>query len=63
MRQQDLEARQLAQEVTDFLEPVILYLFIGSKRADEEVVKKVGIQAWDIKKKLWKNYFQQNTPI
>ena len=62
MRQQDLEARQLAQEVTDFLEPVILYLFIGSKRADEEVVKKVGIQAWDIKKKLWEKLLSTEYP-
>lgn len=56
MRQQNLEGGQLAQEVIDFLEPVILYLVIRSKRADKEAGKKVGVQAWEIRKKLWEEF-------
>ena len=53
MRQQDVRMKQLAQKVTDFIEPVILYLVIGSKKAAEEAGKKVGPEVWEIKKKLW----------
>lgn len=53
MRQQDIIARQLAQKVTDFIEPVIPYLVIGSKKAAEEARKQVGPEVWEIKRKLW----------
>ncbi len=53
MRQQGVIMKQLAQKVTDFIEPVILYLVIGSKKAAEEAGKKVGPDVWEIKKKLW----------
>ena len=52
MRQQDVIMKQLAQKVTDFIEPVIPYLVIGSKKAAEEAGKKVGPEVWEIKKKL-----------
>lgn len=53
MRQQDVILRQLAQKVADFIEPVIPYLVIDSKKAAEEAGKKVGYDVWEIKKKLW----------
>jgi hypothetical protein len=53
MRQKDIIMRQLAETVTYFLEPVIPYLIIGSKKADEEAGKKVGPDVWEIKKRLW----------
>lgn len=54
MHQQDLIVRQLAQKVTDFIEPAIPYLIIGSKKAAIEAGKKVGPEIWEIKKNLWK---------
>ena len=53
MRQKDIIMRQLAEKVTYFLEPVIPYLIIGSKKAAEEAGKKVGPDVWEIKKRLW----------
>lgn len=53
MRQQDLIIIQMAQTITDFLEPVIPYLVIGSKKADIVAGKKEGPDIWAIKKKLW----------
>lgn len=53
MRQEDVTIIQLAQIVTDFLEPVIPYLVIGSKRADAAAGKKEGPEVWAAKKKLW----------
>ena len=53
MRQLILDFGQLAQRVADFLEPVIPYLVIRSKKADEEAGRKVGVQNWQIKKELW----------
>lgn len=53
MRQQDVIIKQLAQKITDFIEPVIPYLVIGSKRAAEEACKKVGPEVWEAKKNLW----------
>ena len=53
MRQKDVIMKQLAQKVTDSIEPVIPYLVIGSKKAAEEAGKKVGPDVWEIKKKLW----------
>lgn len=53
MRQQDVTIIQLAQTVTDFLEPVIPYLVIGSKKANSEAGKKAGTDVWAVKKKLW----------
>ena len=53
MRQQDVTIIQLAQTATDFLEPVIPYLVIGSKKADAEAGKKAGTDLWAVKKKLW----------
>jgi len=52
MRQQGIVFR-LAQTVTDFIEPVISYLIIESKKAAEEAGKKVGPEVWEIKKNLW----------
>ena len=54
MRQQDVINKQLAQKITDFLEPVIPYLAIGSKRAAEEACKQVGSEIWEIKRRLWR---------
>lgn len=53
MRQQDVIIKQLAQKITDFIEPVIPYLVIGSKRAAEEACKKVGPEVWEAKRNLW----------
>lgn len=53
MRQQDLIIIQMAQTITDFLEPVIPYLVVGSTKADVVAGKKVGPDIWAIKKKLW----------
>lgn len=53
MRQQDVIIKQLAQKIVDFIEPVIPYLVIGSKKAAEEACKKVGSGVWETKRKLW----------
>ncbi len=53
MRQQDVIIEQLAQKIADFIEPVIPYLVIGSKKATEEACKKVGYGVWETKRKLW----------
>ena len=53
MRQQDVIIKQLAQKITDFIEPVIPYLVIGSKKAAEEACKQVGSGVWETKRKLW----------
>ena len=62
MRQQDVILRQLAQKVADFIEPVIPYLVIGSKKAAEEAGKKVGPDVWEIKKKLWGKLCSRERP-
>jgi hypothetical protein len=62
MQQQDLIIRQLAQKVTDFIEPVIPYLVIGSGKAAIEAGKKVGPEIWEIKKKLWKKLCSRDRP-
>jgi len=53
MRQQDLIIKQLAQKIANFIEPVITYLVIGSKKAAEEACNKVGSEVWETEKKLW----------
>ncbi|WP_255335524.1 hypothetical protein [Methanosarcina sp. KYL-1] len=53
---------QLAQKVTDFIEPVIPYLVIGSERAVEEAGKKVGPDVWEIQKKLWEKLCSRERP-
>ncbi len=53
MRQQDVIIKQLAQNIADFIEPVILYLVIGSKKAAEEACKLVGSRVWETKRRLW----------
>lgn len=53
MRQQDVIIKQLAQKIADFIEPVIPYLVIGSKKAAEEACKQVGSGVWETKKQLW----------
>ncbi|WP_292388169.1 hypothetical protein [Methanosarcina sp. UBA5] len=53
MRQQDIIIKQLAQKIADFIEPVIPYLVIGSKKAAEEACKQVGSGVWETKRKLW----------
>jgi hypothetical protein len=53
MRQQDVIIKQLAKKITDFIEPVIPYLVIGSKKAAEEACKQVGSGVWETKRKLW----------
>jgi len=62
MQQQDVIMRQLAETVTDFIEPVIPYLVIGSKKAAEEAVKKVRPEVWDIKKNLWEKLCSREWP-
>lgn len=62
MRQQEIIIRQLAEAVTDFIEPVILYLVIGSKKAAEEAGKKAGSDVWEIKSKLWRILFSRERP-
>ncbi|MDY9926640.1 hypothetical protein [Methanosarcina sp.] len=57
-----LTKKQLAQTVTDFLEPVIPYLVIGSRKADTEAGKKAGLEAWAIKKKLWEKLCSRTLP-
>jgi hypothetical protein len=53
MRQQDVIIKQLAQKIANFIEPVIPYLVIGSKKAAEEACKQVGSGVWETKRKLW----------
>ena len=62
MRRQDITIVQLAQTVTDFLEPVIPYLVIGSKKADAEAEKKSGTDVWAVKKKLWGKLCSRERP-
>lgn len=62
MRQQDIIIRQLAEKVTDFIEPAIPYLIIGSKKAAEEADKKFGPEIWEIKKKLWEKLCSEDYP-
>ncbi len=62
MRQQDLIIIQMAQTITDFLEPVIPYLVIGSKKADVAAGKKEGPDIWAIKKKLWGKLCSRERP-
>jgi hypothetical protein len=62
MQQKDIIMRQLAETVTDFLEPVIPYLIIGSKKAAEEAGKKVGPDVWEIKKRLWEKLLSRKWP-
>lgn len=61
MRQQGIVFR-LAQTVADFIEPVIPYLIIGSKKAAEEAGKKVGPDVWVIKKNLWGKLCSKERP-
>ncbi|HII01808.1 TPA: hypothetical protein HA351_09235 [Methanosarcinaceae archaeon] len=53
---------QLAQTVTDFIEPVIPYLVIGSKKAAEEAGKRVGPEVWELEKKLWEKLCSRVRP-
>jgi hypothetical protein len=62
MRRQDITIVQLAQTITDFLEPVIPYLVIGSKKADVEAEKKSGTDVWAVKKKLWGKLCSRERP-
>jgi hypothetical protein len=62
MRQQDLIIIQMAQTITDFLEPVIPYLVVGSKKADVIAGKKEGPDIWAIKKKLWEKLCSKGKP-
>ncbi|WP_048130307.1 hypothetical protein [Methanosarcina sp. WH1] len=62
MRQQDVILRQLAQKVTDLIEPVTPYLVIGSKKAAEEARKKAGPEVWAVKKKLWEKLCSKERP-
>ncbi|RXA21775.1 hypothetical protein EQO05_00585 [Methanosarcina sp. MSH10X1] len=61
MRQQGIVFR-LAQTVTDFIEPVLPYLIIGSKKAAEEAGKKVGPDVWEIKRELWRKLYSKERP-
>ena len=54
--------RQLAEKVTDFIEPAIPYLIIGSKKAAEEADKKFGPDIWEIEKKLWEKLCSEDCP-
>ncbi|HIH74719.1 MAG TPA: hypothetical protein HA306_05810 [Methanosarcina sp.] len=67
MKQQDvmisqLAPMQLAQTVTDLLEHEILYLVVGSRKADIEACKKEGVEVWAIKKELWKELCSRGIP-
>lgn len=62
MRQQNVNMKQLAQNVTDILEPVLPYLVIGSKRASEEACKKAGTEVWELEKKLWDKLCSKASP-
>ena len=53
MQEESSDIKQVAEIITDFLEPVIPYLVIGSKKATEEAVKKIGPEKWELEKKLW----------
>lgn len=53
MQQQEIINKQLAQKIADFIEPVIPYLIVGSKKAAEEACKQVGSEVWETKRKLW----------
>jgi hypothetical protein len=53
MQQQEIINKQLAQKIVDFIEPVIPYLIVSSKRAAEEACKQVGSEVWETKRKLW----------
>ncbi|MEN6293932.1 MAG: hypothetical protein ABFD07_18185 [Methanobacterium sp.] len=53
MREQDIVIKQLAKKISDFIEPVIPYLVIGSGKSAEEACKKVGSEVWETNRKLW----------
>lgn len=62
MRQEDIILRQLAEKVTDFIEPAIPYLIIGSKKAAEEADKRFGPEIWKIKQKMWEKLCVEEYP-
>jgi len=62
MRQQNEKMKQMAQTVTDFLEPVISYLLIGSKKAAEEACKKAGPELWELENQLWDKLCSRDYP-
>jgi hypothetical protein len=53
MQQESPNIKQVAKIITYFLEPAIPYLVIGSKKAAEEAEKKMGLEKWELEKKLW----------
>lgn len=62
MRQHDVKTKQLAQTVSDFIEPFFPYLIIGSKKAAEEACKKAGPELWELEKKLWGKLCSKENP-
>ncbi len=62
MRQQDVKTKQLAQTVSDFIEPFFPYLIIGSKKTAEEACKKEGSELWELEKKLWGKLCSKENP-
>lgn len=45
---------QLAQSIMEIIAPALPYLIIGGKKAAEEAAKKMGSDAWEKAKTLWK---------
>lgn len=60
--QQSDSLLQLAQAVTNFLEPLFPYVIIGTKKAAEEAGKKVGYDVWEKGKNLWGKLCSREKP-
>lgn len=53
---------QLAQAVTNFLEPLLPYIIIGTTKAAEEAGKKAGSDVWERGKNLWGKMCSKEQP-
>lgn len=60
--QQPDSLSQLAQSVTNFLEPLFPYIITGTKKAAEEAVKKLGSEVWEKGKNLWDKFSSHEQP-
>lgn len=60
--QQPDSLSQLAQSITNFLEPLVPYLIIGTEKAAEEAGKKAGSDVWNKGKNLWKKFCYKDNP-
>lgn len=60
--QQPDSLMQLAQSITNFLEPLFPYIIIGTKKAAEEAGNKAGSDVWEKGKNLWRKLCSKENP-